>query len=292
MSRSSRTSRVITTFTGANRRDPRWTSSNVCDQPRGRRRTPRGAGGSTRRAPASYVDPPLDERDRRLGELVEVGRDPARRPSSRSAAPRRPRRPRRAAAACPWANTGPSTFEGSTEWNGTPLKKYSCQSPPERVSHGVSTASAAKPNPVCGETKTLAASTRASWSRIGRSNASTACGPRGEQAVDLAARDPAGGATAAVSEPPDEREGRVGEPPLELVEDGEPRGRRRVEVPGAASGRHHGDRAASAELRARGFPLVLGQLEAELLVRGVVGRRLRRRRPTARRPRKCFPAAS
>src|SRR5215211_6843465 len=60
-----------------------------------------------------------------------------------------------------------------TEWKGTPLKNHSCHGPPESVSHGVPTETAAQPKPVCGEMNRSHASTRASWSSNGSSTAQT-----------------------------------------------------------------------------------------------------------------------
>ena len=97
---------------------------------------------------------------------------------------------------------------------------------------------------------------------------------QGEEAVDVTSRNPADRPPSLPSEAPDERELRVRESPLELVEHEHPRRGRRIEVGLPAPCRHHRDRSPPGELAARTDALGLRQYEPEILVRPVRGRRL------------------
>ena len=135
-----------------------------------------------------------------------------------------------------------------------------------------------EPEPGVGDTKRLDASTRASCSRIGRSNASIvfvgdASRSTSPRAMPLVVRIP--------SEPADQVNDHLGPAPFERLEDGEPGSRRRVEVPRAAPRGHDRDRPTPVELltgRAR------GRARAARAVAAGAGRTAaagRRRPPTA-----------
>ena len=155
-------------------------------------------------------------------------------------------------------------MSGITDRNGTWLNQYSNQRPPDSASHGVPTASAARPKPVWGARKTSHASTSASCSASGRSKPSSGARAVGAQGGQLAGADRGRGALVA-RQPADQDDPRV----RQRVEDPLPRRERRVQRPLARPGRQHGDRTAVAGPLARRGPQRLRELQTERPVRQV-----------------------